>query len=74
MGMITSKYKIAEQLSFSINVCQSIVSHADKLVETENEETLTCTSSSSSFLCQSKKMVLVFPGIYAEGVIHFFYK
>jgi len=68
-SMITSKYKIAEQLSFSINICQSIVSHADKLVETENEETLTFISSLSSSLCQNKKMVLVYPGIYAAGVI-----
>ena len=68
-SMITSKYKIAEQLSFSINVSQSIESLAHKLVETESEDTLAFISSLSSSLSQNKKLILVLPGIYAAGTI-----
>lgn len=68
-SMIHSKYKVAEQLSFSVNISQSIGKLASKLIETENDNTLTFISSLSSSLLQHNKMMLVLPDIYATGAI-----
>lgn len=40
VSMIHSKYKVAEQLSFSIDVCHTIGNLADKLLEAGEENTI----------------------------------
>lgn len=71
-SMIHSKRKVAEQLLFSIDVCQTIGSLADKLVEVENEATLSFFAPlSASFAQRRNNMTLVLPGVYSIGKIQF---
>lgn len=66
-NMIHSKYKVAEQLSFSLDVIQAIGSLADKLTEVESEQTLNFLAPLSSLIAQPRSMTLMLPGIYAIG-------
>jgi hypothetical protein len=65
--MINSKYKVAEQLSFSLDVTQAIGNLADKLVEVENEQTLKFLAPLSSLIAKPRAMTLILPGIYSIG-------
>lgn len=65
--MIHSKYKVAEQLSFSLDVTQAIGNLADKLVEVENEQTLKYLAPLSSLIAKPRSMTLILPGIYSIG-------
>lgn len=66
-SMIHSTRKVAEQLSFSIDVCHVLGSLADRLFELENEHTLQFISSLSEFTVNRKTMTLLLPGVYSIG-------
>ena len=66
-SMIHSKYRIAEQLSFSIEVSETIGFLADKLVQIEEEKTLKFISPLSTLDHLRGKMTLLLPGIYSIG-------
>lgn len=67
VNMIHSRHKIAEQVSFSIDVCQTIGFFADKLVEIENDQTLSFLKPMSSFTSRRNNMKLILPGTYSIG-------
>lgn len=54
-NMIHSKRKVAEQLLFSIDVCQTLGNLADKLVAIEDEATLSFFAPLSSSLSHRRK-------------------
>jgi len=62
-SMIHSKYKVAEQLSFSLDVCQTIGNLADKLLEFENKTIDFLAPMSSLIQTQRKNMMIILPGI-----------
>lgn len=64
-SMIHSKYRVAEQLSFSIDVNQTMGYLADRLIQFENEQTLYFLGSLSTKVTRRKNMVLILPGIYS---------
>ena len=66
-SMIHSKHRVAEQLSFSIDVNQTMGCLADRLVLTESERTLDFVGPLSNLPTYRKKMTLVLPGIYSIG-------
>ncbi len=66
-SMIHSKYRVAKQLSFSIDVTQAIGNLADQLVEVENEQTLNFLAPLSSLIAKPKSMTQMLPGIYSIG-------
>lgn len=67
-SMIHSKKKIAEQLLFSIDVCQTIGNLADKLASVESEATLSFFAPLSASISQHRKdMKLIQPSIYSIG-------
>ena len=65
--MIHSKRKIAEQLSFSIDVCQTMGIFCDKLQESENDRTLTFLAPMSSFTLSRRNMSQILPHTYSIG-------
>ena len=66
-SMIHSRYKVAEQLSFSLDVIQTIGSLADKLVDVEDEDTIDFISPMSFLISKRSNMMVVLPGIYSIG-------
>jgi hypothetical protein len=67
-SMLHSKRKVAEQLTFSIDVCHVLGSLADKLVNVENESILHFIAPlASNFSLNRKDMTLLLPGIYSIG-------
>lgn len=66
-SMIHSKYRVAEQLSFALDVNQAIGNLADKLVSVENEQTLHFLAPLSSLINQPRRMTMILPGIYSIG-------
>lgn len=66
-SMIHSRYKVAEQLSFSLEVIQTIGHLADKLVDVEDEDTIDFISPMSSLVSKRSNMMAVLPGIYSIG-------
>lgn len=65
-GMIHSKHKIADQLVFSIDVSNTLRSLADKLLQTETEQTLSFLTPTCTY---SKNMSQILPGTYSVGVV-----
>ena len=62
---------IGEQLSFSLDDCQTVGILADKLSEVENECcTLDFLAPMSEFAPKRDNMVLLQPGIYSIGPLH----
>ncbi len=66
-SMIHSRYKVAEQLSFSLAVTQTIGNLADILVEVENADMINFISPMSCLISNRSDMMLVLPGIYSIG-------
>lgn len=66
-SMIHSKHKVAEQLSFSLDTYQVVGNLADKLVESENDQTLNFLSPLSSIVTWPRNMTPIMPGVYAIG-------
>ncbi len=67
-SMIHSKRKIAEQLLFSIDVCQTVGNLADRLTNIEDDVTLSFFAPlSASFSQRRKNMTLILPGVYSIG-------
>ena len=54
-SIIHSKKKVAEQLLFSVDVCQTIGNLAEKLVKIENDATLFFLSFVFIYFAMSKK-------------------
>ena len=57
--------KVAEQLSFSTDVIQTIGTLADKLIQKENNQSLDFISSLSVLQRQGKSMTFISQGIYS---------
>ena len=71
-SMIHSGHKVAEQLAFALDVCQTIGSLADKLAATENDKTIKFLSSMSSLIFQQhKNMMCILPRVYSIGKVQF---
>ena len=68
-SMLHSKYRVSEQLSFSVDVCNTLGSLANMLADIENEETLEFLSPMSEFIVRRKNMTLIFPRVYCVGKI-----
>ncbi|SMN01744.1 hypothetical protein SPONN_11 [uncultured Candidatus Thioglobus sp.] len=64
---IHSKRKVAEQLSFSIDMCHVLGSLADRLFEIESEDTLQFIAPLSKHSFVRKNMTLLSPGIHSIG-------
>ena len=64
-SMIHSKYRIADQLVFSIDVSNTLSAAADQLLCHESEETLTFLSPYTS---RRKKMSELTPGTHSVGL------
>ena len=62
--MLHSKYRVAEQLSFAVDVQQTIGSLNDKLVEFETDKTLDFIGSLPT---HRKNMTPIIPGVYSIG-------
>ena len=69
-SMIHSKYRVAEQVSFSIDVFQTIGNLADKLVQTETDRTIRFIEPMSSSIPRHRHMMLILSGIYSIGKVH----
>ena len=69
-SMIHSKYRVAEQVSFSIDVFQTIGNLADKLAQTETDRTIRFIEPMSSSIPRHRHMMLILPGIYSIGKVH----
>lgn len=67
VSMIHSRHKIAEQLSFSIDVCHTIGFFADKLNEIESDQTLAFLNPMSSLTLRRSNMRLILPDTYSIG-------
>lgn len=67
LSMIHSKRKIAEQLCFSIDVCQTIGMLSNRLIEVETDQTLSFLRPMSSFILRRSDMSLITPGTYSIG-------
>ena len=70
-SMIHSKYRVAEQLSLSLDVNQTIGMLVDKLVEVENEQTLNFLAPMATAINRPRNMTLILPGIYTIGKLRF---
>ena len=68
--MINSKYRLAEQLSFSIDVNQAMGCLAVKLVQTESQSTLDFIGPLCNLPTYRKKVTQIIPGIYCIGETH----
>lgn len=66
-SMVHSKYKVAEQLSFSVDVCHTIGELADHLSQVENQHTLDFIAPLSSTISHKRNMIMITPGIYSIG-------
>lgn len=67
-SMIHSRYHIAEQLLFSIDVATTMGVLADKLKSVESEESLSILSGTLG--TPRRNMLLLFPGTYSIGLLH----
>lgn len=68
ISMVHSK---AEQLSFSIDVCQTLSNLADRLCEVEHESTVKYLAPlSSQFVQQRQNMFVIEKGVYSIGHLH----
>ena len=67
-SMIHSRYEIADQLLFSINVATTTSMLADKLKSIEDETILSLLLGTQSIPCRN--MQLLFPGTYSVGLMH----
>ena len=65
--MIHSRYKVAEQLSFSLAVIQTIGNLADKLIEVEGADMIGFISPMFCLMSKRSDMIVVLPGIYSIG-------
>ena len=68
-SMLHSKYRVAEQLSFSVDVCNTLGFLANMLNEFEDEKTLQFLSPMSDHVIRRKNMTPIFPKIYCIGGI-----
>ena len=68
VSMIHSRRKIAEQLSFSIDICHTVGILSDKLLDTESDRTLSFLGPLSSNMMR-KNMSPIIPGVYAVGYL-----
>ena len=67
-SMIHSRYEIANQLLFSIDVSTTMGILADKLISVEDEATLSLLLDPQ---CVARRnMLLLFPGTYSIGLMH----
>ncbi len=66
-SMIHSKYRVAEQLAFSIDVNQTIGCLEERLVQAESDTTLKYIMPLSGINFERKQMKLILPGIYSIG-------
>ncbi len=70
--MIHSGHRVAEQLAFALDVCHTIGSLADKLAETESDNTIKFISPmSSSISLQHRNMMSILPGVYCIEKMQF---
>ena len=64
--MTHSKYKVVEQLQFSLEVCETLQLMQDKVIDKESLQTLSFLQSISES-CLRKDMKQILLGLYSVG-------